>query len=133
MNIYVTSEPYSKLQNLIVNIKNFYVLDVQNFISSLNLDITKPSNVYYINNEITTDILSMSKLKKYQGIIYINKNLSETLYHSLKAKFGNDPNIDKFVLIDNANVAKHKNLHSVFEEVFFVERFRKTKIVECNL
>ena len=132
MNIYVTSEPVSKLQNLIVNIKNFYLFDVQDFISKLNLDITKPSNIYYINNEITNDILSMSKLKKYQGIIYINKNLSETLYHSLKSKFGGDPNIDKFILIDNANVAKHKDLHNVFEEVFFIERFRKTKIIECN-
>lgn len=133
MNIYVTSEPASKLQNLIVNIKNFYLFDVQDFISKLNLDLSKPSNVYYINNEITSDILAMSKLKKYQGIIYINKNLSETLYHSLKSKFGNDANIDKFILIDNANVPKHKNLHGVFEEVYFIERFRKTKIVECNL
>ena len=66
-------------------------------------------------------------------LFFLKPSLLERFYHSLKAKFGDDPNIDKFVLIDNANVAKHKNLHSVFEEVFFVERFRKTKIVECNL
>ena len=47
-------------------------------------------------------------------------------------KFGNDEHIDKFVLIDNGNVAKHKELYPIFEEVFFYERFRKNKIVECN-
>ena len=132
MNIYVTSESSAKIQNLIMNIKNFFIFDVQEFINNFDLDVSKPANVYLINNEITNTILSASKLKKYQGIIYINTNLTENLYYSLKKKFGNDEHIDKFVLIDNGNVAKHKELYPIFEEVFFYERFRKNKIVECN-
>lgn len=132
MNIYVTSESAAKIQSLITNIKNFYILDIQAFISEFHLDLTKPTNVYFVNNEISNRILSVSKLKKYQGIIYINNKLSESLYYSLKKRFGNDEHIDKFVLIDNGNVPKHKDLHSVFEEVFFFERFKKNKIVECN-
>ena len=132
MNIYVTSESETKLQNMIVNFKNFFVFDVQEFISNYNLDLTKPSNIYLINSEITNTILSASKLKKYQGIIYINKNLSESLYRSLVNKFGKEENIDKFILIDNGNAAKHKDLHDVFEEVFFYERFKKNKIIEYS-
>lgn len=88
------------------------------------------ANIYYINNKIVDDIINTSRLKKYQGIIYINKNISEVLYHNLKKKFGNVPTIDKFVLIDNGNASKHKDLFSVFEEVFFYERFKKNRIVE---
>lgn len=74
--------------------------------------------------------MTVSKLKKYQGIIYINDNVSEQLYRSLKKKFGKEENIDKLILIDNGNVSKHKKLHGVFEEVFFYSRFRKNKIVD---
>ena len=113
-----------------MNIKNFFIFDVQEFINNFDLDVSKPANIYLINNEITNTILSASKLKKYQGIIYINTNLTENLYYSLKKKFGNDEHIDKFVLIDNGNVPKHKELYPIFEEVLFYERFRKNKIVE---
>lgn len=132
MNIYMSSESEVKLTNVIANIKNFFVFDVQEFIKSFKLDLTKPSNIYFMNNEITSQISGASKLKKYKGIIYINKNLSEQLYYSIKNKFGKDKNIDKIVLIDNGMVAKHTDLHSIFGEVFFYDRFKKTKIVECN-
>ena len=101
MNIYVTSESSAKIQNLIMNIKNFFIFDVQEFINNFNLDVSKPANIYLINNEITNTILSASKLKKYQGIIYINTNLTENLYYSLKKKFGNDEHIDKFVSFEH--------------------------------
>ena len=132
MNIYVTSEPASKLETLISNIKNFYVFDVQSFIQSLGLDVKKPSNIYYINNEIVSNIISQSRLKKYQGIIYINKNINENIYHNLKKKFQSVATIDKFVLIENGNAPKHKNLFKIFEEVFFYQRFKKNKIIEYN-
>ena len=132
MNIYFATESATKLQNLIINYKNFYIFDVQEFLQQYTFDIKQPCCAYIINNDITALITQVSKLKKYQGIIYINKNLSESLYRNLKKKFGNDEHIDKFVLIDNGNVPKHKELHDVFEEVFFYERFRKNKIVDCS-
>lgn len=132
MNIYMSSESEVKLTNVIANIKNFFVFDVQEFIKSFKLDLTKPSNIYFMNNEIASQISGASKLKKYKGIIYINRNLSEQLYYSIKNKFSDDKNIDKIVLIDNGMVSKHRELHEVFGEVYFYDRFRKTKIVECN-
>ena len=108
MNLYVTSEPQAKIENVIVNAKNFYIFDVQDFVASFGLDVTKPSNIYLINNEISSALNNISKLKKYQGIIYINKNLSENLYKSLKNVFSKNQSIDKFVLIDNINVPKWK-------------------------
>lgn len=62
--------------------------------------------------------------------MYINKNITESLYHNLKKNFQKYPSIDKFILIDNGNAAKHRELFSVFEEVYFYERFRRNKIVE---
>ena len=96
----------------------------------MGINTKNKANVYYINGRIIEDIISTSKLKKYQGIIYINKNITEVLYHNLKKKFGNVPTIDKFVLIDNGNAAKHKDLYGIFEEVFFYERFKKNRIIE---
>ena len=96
----------------------------------MGINTKNKANVYYINGRIIEDIISTSRLKKYQGIIYINKNITEVLYHNLKKKFGNVPTIDKFVLIDNGNAAKHKDLFGVFEEVFFYERFKKNRIIE---
>ena len=62
--------------------------------------------------------------------MYINKNITESLYHNLKKNFQKYPSIDQFILIDNGNAAKHRELFSVFEEVYFYERFRRNKIVE---
>ena len=75
MNVYVTTESENKLRMLFTNIKSFFILDVQSFVSSFKLDLSKQSNVYFINTEILNQIQQASKLKKYQGIIYINKNL----------------------------------------------------------
>ena len=50
---------------MIVNLKNFYVFDVQKFIEDMNIDTHKPANIYYINNEITNELTSASKLKKF--------------------------------------------------------------------
>ena len=106
MNIYVTSEPAQKLESIIINIKNFFVFDVQEFVASFKLDTSKPSNIYFINNEIMDELNNVSKLKKYSGIIYINKNLSTSIHKSLRHVFKDNPYIDKLVLIDNMNVPK---------------------------
>lgn len=133
MNIYITSEPAEKLETLIINFKNFYVFDVQKFIADMGIDTRKKANIYYINNEIISDLTNVSKLKKYQGIIYINKNISESLYKNLKKKFSDVPSIGKFILIDNGNASRHRELFDVFEEVYFYQRFRKNKIVDYSV
>ena len=132
MNFYITTENLDRLSTIISNIKSFYILDVQQFIADLNLDLNKPSNIYYINSEITNEILSKSKLKKYHGIIYINKSLNYDIIKNLQTKFQYKGNINKLILMDNAIVPKHKDLHNIFAEIFFYEPFIKNKIMECK-
>ena len=132
MNIYVTTEPENKLKMLFTNIKSFFILDVQSFVNSFKLDLKKQANVYLINTEIMNTIKQSAKLKKYQGIVYINKNLDQTLLKNLQSKFKNVKEIGKIVLIDNNIVPKHKNLYNLCEEVYFYERFYKNKIIDCQ-
>ena len=132
MNIYVTTESETKLKMLFTNIKSFYILDVQSFVNSFKLDLTKQPNIYFINCELINTIKASSKLKKYQGIIYINKNLSPELLSSLKTKLKSIKEINKFILIDNGILPKLQNLYNYFEEIYFYERFYKNKIIECQ-
>ena len=132
MNFYVTTEPLEKLSNIISNIKSFYIIDIQEFVNRFNLDLQKPSNIYYINTEIENDIIQKSKLKKYHGIIYINRNLNFNIIKNLQMKFQNIGEIHKIVLLDNVNVPKHNDLYSICDEIFFYEPFVKNKIIECK-
>ena len=50
--IYMTSDSETKLRSIYSNLKNYYILDVQSFIKSLNLDMSKPSSIFIINDEI---------------------------------------------------------------------------------
>lgn len=131
-SLYMTSESESKLNSVYSNIKNFYILDVQKFIKSLGLDMTKQSSVFLVNDEIEKTIIAQSKLKKYKGIIYINKSLSAETYSAFRTYFSKLDEPIKFILIDNNYLPKHKDIMSLFDQVIFYERFRKTKIIECE-
>ena len=131
-NIYITTESENKLKMLFTNIKSFYILDVQNFINSLKLDLNKPSNIYFINTEIINLIKQSAKLKKYQGIIYINRNLNQILLKNIQSKFKNIKEVGKIILLDNILSPKHDNLYNLCEEVYFYERFYKNKIIDCQ-
>lgn len=131
-NIYMTSESESKLNAVYSNIKNFYVLDVQKFIKSLGLDMSKQSSIFLANDEIEKVIIAQSKLKKYKGIIYINKSLSKETYLSFKTYFSKLSDQIKFVLIDNNYLPKHEDIMTCFDQVIFYERFKKNKIIECE-
>ena len=106
---------------------------MQKFIEDMGIDTRKPANVYYINNEITNELTTISKLKKYQGIIYINKNINEKILMNLKKKFQSCESIQKFVLIDNGNASKHRDMFELFEEVYFYQRFKKNKIIDYTV
>jgi len=54
----MTSVNIETLRNVYVNIKNFFVLDVQSFIKDMNLDMTKASSIYLVNDEIQRLIIS---------------------------------------------------------------------------
>lgn len=130
-NIYMTSESETKLKQIYANLKYFYILDASEFVKNLDIDMSSPCSIYIANDEIQKTILAQSKLKKYKGIIYINKHLSEDLYQSFKIKLSKSDKV-KITLIDNGQFPKHDDIMEVFDEVIFYERFKKNKIVECN-
>lgn len=130
-NIYITSESENKLKSIYNNLKNFYILDSVSFVKSLGIDMTKPTSTFLANDEISKAISSQAKLKKFKGVIYINKNITESLYQSFKQTFSDIDDI-KLILIDNGQFPKHADLFGVFDEVIFYERFKKNKIVECT-
>ncbi len=130
MNIYITTESENKLKTLFSNIKSFFIIDIQQFINNFKLDLTKTTNIYLINTEIMNTICSAAKLKKYNGIIYINKNLNEEIIKNIQSKFKKVPDINKIILIDNSILPKHQDLYKLFDEIYFYERFQRNKIVD---
>ncbi|WQJ53630.1 MAG: hypothetical protein [Wendovervirus sonii] len=130
--LYMTSVPESKLKTLYANIKNFFILDVQAFVKSMNLDLSKKSSIYIVNDELQKLIISQMKLKKFKGVIYINKNLSEIQINSFRQYFQNKKKSIRLILIDNGQFPQHDDIMDFFDEVLFYERFRKNKIVECD-
>lgn len=130
--IYMTSESESKLKQVYSNIKNYFILDVQSFVKSLNLNMDKSSSIYIINDEIQKLLLSQLKLKKFKGVIYINRNLTDNHYKSFKQCFKKYNEETKIILIDNGQFPKHTNIMNIFDEVIFYERFKKNKIIEFS-
>lgn len=128
----MTSDSEIKLRSIYSNLKNYYILDVQSFIKSLNLDMSKPSSIFIINDEIQLLMTQQLNLKKYKGVIYINKHLSKELFQSFKYFFKKQGNDIKIVLIDNGQFPKHQDIMEIFDEVIFYERFKKNKIVEFS-
>lgn len=126
----MTDEPEYKLKQVFSNIKNFFIFDVSAFVTSLNLNLNKQSSIYYINTEIENHMLNALSLKRYNGIIYINKSLSEKLYNSIKSKFKEKYDVNKIILIDDGQFPKHTDIMCIFDEVIFYNRFSKTKIIE---
>lgn len=126
----MTDEPEYKLKQVFSNIKNFFIFDVSAFVTSLNLNLNKQSSIYYINTEIEKHMLNALSLKRYNGIIYINKALSEKLYNSIKSKFKEKYDVNKIILIDDGQFPKHTDIMCIFDEVIFYNRFNKTKIIE---
>ena len=133
MKFYLTVETQERIKNTFLNLNLFYILDIEQVICEYGLDISKPHNRFLLSQEIEKIIVAQTKSKRLEGIIYINKNISEQLYHNLKKKFAGVPSIEKFILIDNGNASKHRELFDVFEEVYFYQRFRKNKIVDYTV
>ena len=130
-NIYITTETEPKLKQIFCNAKDFYMLDVQKLIKSMNIDIKKPSSIYLINEEIEKTIMSRAVLKRVHGIFYIVQNLNETLINTIKVRLSKLSEVNDFILIDNGYCPKHQQYAHLFNDVIFYERFRRNKIIQC--
>ena len=130
-NIYITTEPEQKLKQIFCNAKNFYMLDVKNLIASMNIDCSKASSIYLINEEIEKIIMSKAVLKRVRGIFYIVENLNERLINNIKIRLSKLSEVNEFILIDNGYCPIHQQYAHMFNDVIFYERFRKNKIIQC--
>lgn len=132
MKFYLTVESKYRIQNSFLNLNAFHVIDVQEIITSFNLDLSKQTNIFIINSHIEKSILSNSKSKRLQGIIYINNSLNESVIENLYEMVYMNPNISQMVLLDDYYTPKLKSLYKNFEEILFFPSVRKIKIIECK-
>lgn len=132
MKFYLTSETYFRLQNNLVNINKFNIIDVDFIIKSLNLDMSKDYNKFLINSEIVKLIHTASKNKKIKGIIYINSNLCENVINNIKDILLEIPSISELVLLDDYNLPKLKHLYNNVDEIMYFSTFRRVRIIECK-
>lgn len=132
MKFYLTVESKYRIQNSFLNLNAFHIIDVQEIISSFNLDLSKQTNVFIINSYIEKSILNNTKSKRLQGIIYINNLLNETVIENLYEMIKYNTNISQMVLLDDYYTPKLLNLYKNFEEILFFPSVRKIKIIECK-
>lgn len=129
VDLYFTIEPQWKIKSIFNNNKRFFILDIQEVLDSLDLDLSKESSVFCVNDYIITKITEKSHTKGITGIIYINKNLNKEIFLNMKETFKNNPDINKFILLDNARLPRLKYMHTLFSEVVFFESFKKNKML----
>lgn len=67
-------------------------------------------------------------MKKYLGVIYINKNIDKNILDNIKKIEKDHISVDDFILLDNSILPKHKNIYNWFEEITFFTRLKKIKL-----
>jgi len=134
----MTAESQDKIRATFLNLNMYYILDTSEVIKNLGLDLTKPSNVYFISEYIEKTIEQYSKSKRLWGIIYINPNLNPQLVSALNAMLRRIADrcegcrIDGTVLMDRQYFPKLRNMWKLFEEVMFFPEVRRVKMIECR-
>jgi hypothetical protein len=139
MKIYLTSEPFRKLQTVFTNLKSFKIIDIDYIIETCGLDPLLDTDAYIINEEIKLAFKEGVSGKKFNGIIYLNSNLSPNILDSIKfvmvdiiAQSKNKDLDCEYVMMDDYDVPKRRDMYKHVDEVMFFPMYKKTKIVECK-
>src|SRR5574344_1039700 len=120
MKVYVTVENQNKLKMTFTNYNAFFVIDVNDIGNSFNLNMEMGYSQFLINNHIINLLTKNSKSKKYQGIIYINENLSvENIINLSNYLNRNNKNerSDDLILLDDYDIPKLKSYYKYFNEI----------------
>lgn len=134
MKFYLTIESQEKIRNTFINLNKFYILDVQEVLKELNLDLSKKGNIFLVNKHLERIISTQAKSKRLEGIIYINKNMTEKLIDSLYKTVMAQEKITGIVLMDDGCFPKLQPLHHLFEEVYFFPAvYKRVKILDCKI
>ena len=126
-NLYLTVEPEKVLLNSFMNLKSFYILNIDNILKEIN--IKEQTYKYFVNKIITDTLIEQSSLKKIKGIIYINSNLNSNIIKNLQNKINGINTIESLILIDNGSTLKLKQYYSEFSEILFFQKYKKIKIM----
>lgn len=126
MKVYFTTERYSKLKDIVTNLGSFYVINVPEIVNRVK-DPTTPYAEYYINNVIISSFKEALSMKKYIGVVYINKNIDKRVLDNIK-EIDKELSANDYILLDNSILPKHKNIYNWFEEITFFTRLKKIKL-----
>lgn len=126
MKVYFTTERYNKLKDIVTNLGSFYVINVPEIVNRVK-DPTTPYAEYYINNVIINSFKEAISMKKYVGVVYINKNIDKRVLDNIK-EIDKELSANDYILLDNSILPKHKNIYNWFEEITFFTRLKKIKL-----
>ncbi len=132
MKFYLTVENKEKVRTAYYNLHVYYILDVNEVIDKYGLDMSKPSNCFFISQEIEKIIKTKHKSKSLEGIIYINPNINEKICDSLYKLLVTLPKMEGMVLLDDPIFPKLEHMYHLFEEVVFFPTVRRVKLIECK-
>jgi len=134
MNFYITIEPFLKLRRSFSNLHKFYIIDVDEMLTNMNVDLQNPGQRFIVNSEIKRMLISAAKSKRYNGILYINSRVNNDSINGIKRFISTltVSNVEAFVALDDYDVPRMKNYYDLFDEVYFFPSLKKTKIIECK-
>ena len=139
MKIYLTSEPFRTLKMAFTNLKSFKIIDIDYVFETCGLDPNVEVNAFIINEEIKLAFKEGLCGKKYTGIIYINSKLTPDILYSIKCVLNemieNSKNSTmecEYVMMDDYDLPKRKDMYKYVDEVMFFPTHKKTKIIECK-
>lgn len=134
MNFYITVEPFTKLRRSFSNLHRFYIIDVDEMLSNMNVDMNNQGHVFLVNTELKRMLASAAKSKRYNGILYINSRVNEDSILGIKKYIGTLTlsHVDAFVALDDYDVPRMNKYYGFFDEVYFFPSLKKTRIIECK-
>ena len=132
MKFYLTAETQEKIKSTFLNLNLFYILDIEQIICEYGLDVSKPHNQFLLSQEIEKIIVSQSKSKRLEGIIYVNKALNEKIVAHIYKLVKKIDKIDTVVIMDDDSCQKLAHLYKLVDEVLFFTSVKRVKILECR-
>jgi hypothetical protein len=134
MKFYVTAENIQKLKRSFLNLKLFFIIDVNQILEDYGYTYSTIDEYgsFIINEKINSLIANYSKSKRIRGIIYSNSNLNIDVINNLKEKIDKLKQINEFVLIDEYNIPRLQCFYNYFNEIIFFPSIKKIRLIECK-
>jgi hypothetical protein len=127
MNFYITKESPARVESSFVYAKNNYVIDADTIYESF-CDCKKRFFDYLVYEEFERQVSFVLKRKKYNNIVYSNKNLNTDIIINIKNIL--NTRFKKIILITEETC--DIDLYEFVDDVIFFPKEKKIKIIECE-